>query len=57
MAFRSLVLVSLLLLGGMANSSAPTMAAEGHESIDAVNAVLTRQKLVLTKGVPVLKAR
>ncbi len=55
MAFRSLVLVSLLAIGGTAHSSA--RAAAEPDAISVVNAALAKQKLALMDGVPVLEMR
>ncbi len=56
MAFRSLVLVSLLLLGSTAQPSAPGHAQERADAImAAVNAALAKRGLLIVDGVPALK--
>jgi hypothetical protein len=55
MAFRSLVLASLLLVGCAANPSTPGHAQVNADAIAAVNAALAKKELLLVNGVPVLR--
>jgi hypothetical protein len=55
MAFRSLALASLLLVGCAANPSTPGHARDNADAIAAVNAALSKKELLIVNGVPILK--
>jgi hypothetical protein len=55
MAFRSLVLVSVLLGGCAAGSTGAGQTTDRQSTLAAVNAALAKTELVLRDGVPALK--
>ncbi len=55
MAFRSLVLVSLVLVGGAMIPPVPTHAQARADAMAAVNAALAKKDFVIIDGTPTLR--